>query len=296
MTPVEITKLIFADLDSRDLKNPEIRKSALKKIWEYMKEADEFLVNGSIVLPSDKAIFKSRLAQIKGYVLNSAESSVINMIYFYAGSTSSVSDIPVRNTPKTPIISSVADQVASPEVVSEGIEVDLVKGNFFGVDELDGGSRIPESPGLYCIKIRKGVSLPKEFGIIREDGIIYIGQASVSLRERLWEEELNHRKAATFFRSMGAVLGFLPPKGSLVNKKNKKNYRFSEADTQKIIEWMRRSLLVNFLVVNPAQLNRVEKDMIKKYRPLVNIKHNPAPSVALKVARKRCVEWANEKP
>lgn len=39
-------------------------------------------------------------------------------------------------------------------------------------------------PGLYCIKLRKGVILPTKYGKIREDGIIYIGKADV-LRERL---------------------------------------------------------------------------------------------------------------
>lgn len=37
MTPLEITKLIVADLDSRGLKNPNIRKNALKRVWEYKR-------------------------------------------------------------------------------------------------------------------------------------------------------------------------------------------------------------------------------------------------------------------
>ena len=295
MTPLEITKLIVADLDSRGLKNPNIRKNALKRVWEYMRDAGEFLVDDSIVLPYNKDVCKERLARIKGYELNSAESSVINMIYNYAGGSSCIPDMQPLNIPKAPSTNSAINQVLPHTGGFEEIEKKLVSAKFKTVNELNNGLAIPVSPGLYCIKIRDGVSLPKEFGFIREDGIIYIGKTSVSLRERLWEEELNHRRAATFFRSVGAVLGFLPPKGSLVNKANKKNYRFSEDDTQKIIEWMKKSLLVNFVEVNSVELEGIEKDLICKYKPLLNIKDNPTPSLALKAARKRCVDRANGK-
>ena len=59
---------------------------------------------------------------------------------------------------------------------------------------------------------------------------------------------------------------------------------------------MRASLLVNYVEVNPMELKGIEKAMIGKYRPLLNIINNPTPSLALKAARKRCVEWALEKP
>ena len=295
MTPLEINNLIVADLDSRGLKDPNIRKNALKRVWEYIRVSGEFLVNDTIVLPPSKDDFKEKLARIKGYKLNSAESSVINMIYHYAGGSSCMPALQSPNTPQVPISHSATNRVLSHSVDSEIIENNLINGHFSGADELGDGSRIPARPGLYCIKLRGGVSFPKEFGTIREDGILYIGQASVSLRKRLWEQELNHRSAATFFRSVGAVLGYLPPRGSLANKKNKKNYEFSETDTQNIIEWMRVSLLVNFVDVNPIELNGMEKKLIGKYKPLLNIKHNPTASLALKAARKRCEELANEK-
>ena len=295
MTPLEITKLIVADLDSRGLKNPNIRKNALKNVWEYMREAGEFLVDGSIILPYGKDDCKERLAQIKGYNLNSAESSVINMIYNYIGASSCMFDIKPCNTPPTPITLSAQNQVLSHSCDLEEIEKQLIDAKFIAVNELNNGSAVPERPGLYCIKIRPEVSLPKEFGIIRDDGIIYIGKASVSLRRRLWEQELNHRSAATFFRSMGAVLGYLPPKGSLADKANKKNYKFCEEDTQKIIEWMRNTLLVNFVEVNPIDQKAIEKGLIRKYRPLLNIEHNPTSSKALQAARKRCMDRANGK-
>lgn len=297
MTPLEISKLIVADLDSRRLKKPNIRKNALKRVLEYMRQAGEFLVDDSIVLPYKKDDCKDRLARIKGDKLTSSESSVINMIYYYVGGSSCMPDIQTPSTPQLNITNSAKNQVSSLPNGLDEIENKLIRAKFMGVNELNNDNNlVPNCPGVYCIKIRKGVTLPREFGIIRDDGIIYIGKASGSLRERLWEEELNHRKAATFFRSVGAVLGFLPPKGSLVNKKNKTNYRFSEDDTQKIIEWMRNSLLVNFIEVNPIELEEIEKCLIRKYKPLLNIKVNPTPSLALEAARKRCIDIANQKP
>lgn len=169
----------------------------------------------------------------------------------------------------------------------------LIRGRFHPVSALSQDD-IPNVPGLYCIKLRKGIPLPAKYGIVREDGIIYIGKASTSLRKRLWDQELNHRSAATFFRSMGAILDYLPPKGSLYDK-DTRNYKFSEQDTEAIRKWMRQSLFVNHIALSPDQQDRVEETLIVKYRPLVNIEHNPSASEELKAARQRCVEYAKSK-
>lgn len=122
MTPLEITKLIVADLDSRGLKNPNIRKNALKKVLEYMRNAGEFLINESIVLPYNKSDFKERLTRIKGYDLNSAESSVINMIYLYIDSSSSISNLPPRNIPQAPI-----EQLAAKNALSHPMDIEEIE-------------------------------------------------------------------------------------------------------------------------------------------------------------------------
>lgn len=166
----------------------------------------------------------------------------------------------------------------------------LFDGQFISVGELEPMS-IPVVPGLYCIKLKKGASLPAKYGTVRDDGIIYIGKGD-SLRERLWEEELNHKRPATFFRGIGAVLDYLPPKGSLIGKSNQNNYKFSPEDTEAIKKWMRQSLLVNWIRVEQTQINDIEKALIKKYQPLMNTTHNPNPSKELAAARKRCREYA----
>ena len=171
-------------------------------------------------------------------------------------------------------------------------EVDdkLVKGKFTPMSEMS-ESMVPAVSGLYCIKLRKGIVLPAKFGKIREDGIIYIGQGE-NLRKRLWKNELNHQGHGTFFRGIGAILGYLPPKGSLIGMKNQNNYVFSPEDTKKIIQWMRVSLLVSFVHVEQKDLDEYEKKLIGKYCPLMNNKHNPLKSFALEEARAKCRAYA----
>ena len=181
------------------------------------------------------------------------------------------------------------------EAHKEGNEVDkkLTGGQFVAVNSLN-ELQVPTVSGLYCIKLRKGVLLPAEYRKIREDGIIYIGKAE-DLRERLWGEELNLKGPATFFRGIGAILGYLPPKGSLIGKSNQNNYTFSAEDTEAIRKWMRQSLFVNWITLDERQSEDVEKTLIKKYQPLMNYSHNPNKNKALIAARKRCREYAQGK-
>ena len=170
------------------------------------------------------------------------------------------------------------------------VEEKLIKGDFKSVSSLSADA-IPNESGIYCIKLSENYTLPPKYGKIREDRIIYIGIASKSLRERLWEEELNHKRAATFFRSIGAMLDYLPPKGSLYGKKTR-NYKFSLEDTDKIQKWMKKWLRVNFIKVENSEIDNIEDSLIKKYTPLVNISKNPKASEELKKARQRCVDYA----
>ena len=71
---------------------------------------------------------------------------------------------------------------------------------------------VPNSPGIYCLKIKDINSLPKEFAKIlseRNHNIIYIGIASKSLKKRFLDQELRAKGHGTFFRSIGAILGFI---------------------------------------------------------------------------------------
>ncbi len=200
----------------------------------------------------------------------------------------SISCTSVKSHPATQIQVPRLESVSAKEA-----ENALIGGPFVSVHTLSDHS-VPDTPGLYCIKLRKGIALPAKYGKVREDGIIYIGLASTSLHKRFWRQELNHHGAATFFRGIGAVLGYLPPKGSLYGKKTG-NYKFSEKDTEAIRKWIRQSLLVNWIPFSTDKMSVVEEELIKKYRPLMNSTHNPTPSQELAVARERCREYARSK-
>ena len=169
----------------------------------------------------------------------------------------------------------------------------LDKRNFKNVSSLTIDD-IPNDPGLYAIRIKNPAVLPREFSnelTRRNETLLYVGIASKSLQERLWGQELHHEKAATFFRSIGAVLGFVPPKGSLKGKSNQNNYRFSPSDTTRIIEWIEENLLVNF-IESEGDIDTIEESIIKENKPIINIKKNPQPFAPLESLREHCREIA----
>lgn len=153
---------------------------------------------------------------------------------------------------------------------------------------------VPNAPGMYCVRIKNASALPAPFNrFLRERGhdIIYIGIASQSLRRRMLGQELRARGHGTFFRSMGAILGYTPPEGSLIGKRNQKNYRFSEGDNARIIDWMNKHLTVHWMTMSSGW-NELETQLIAEHRPLVNIAKNPSALFELSQLRKRCVDVA----
>jgi hypothetical protein len=177
----------------------------------------------------------------------------------------------------------------------EEIEKELLEeSNFKSVDEID--DLIPYTTGLYAIRIKKGAVLPEPFNEEldkRDHNIIYIGIATKSFKRRL-NQELRAKGHGTFFRSMGAVLGYCPPAGSLIDKKNKRNYKFSVEDAQKIISWFNENLLVNWVEVDDKKMiEEAENYLIPKYAPLINLDKNPKALQELSMLRKKCVEVAN---
>lgn len=296
MTIEELRQKVYRDLDSRGLKDPSIRKRALNNVLAFIKTKETYFTRNDLNLPSDKDSLKSAYQNYKGKVLNSAESSVINTMYEHYKGVKVNQNTVLHDAKKSEDNRDQRKDINEGYSNSSEIEKVLISGNFYTLNELNEGEKVPSVPGIYCIKIKKGIKFPKEYGNLDENGIIYIGIATKSLRERLWEEELNHKRAATFFRSIGAMLGFLPPKGSLIGKKNRRNYKFNKEDTNKIKDWIAKSLKVIFIPLSPDQLGTVETSLIKKIKPLVNIKKNPCPSQAIKEARKRCVDFALSKP
>jgi hypothetical protein len=154
---------------------------------------------------------------------------------------------------------------------------------------------LPDEPGIYAIFVDDPASMPQPYADLlreRRTGLIYIGKAEESLRRRAYEEELRHRRAATFFRSLGAALGYLPPSGSLRDKANKKNYRFSTSDTQQILAWIDAHLKTAAIPLPTAAIEEAERRVIVASRPLFNLQNNPLALEVLKRARARCIAVA----
>lgn len=146
-------------------------------------------------------------------------------------------------------------EIKQSDIISGSLSPDelMEEQRFTNVRELS-SSDIPNKPGLYAIRIDDIDCLPdvlSEELKRRGHNILYIGIASQSLRRRFWDQELHLKNNATFFRSMGAILGYRPQKGSL--SLGSRNYKFSKEDTMGIICWMEEHLLVNY-VVNDGSL------------------------------------------
>ena len=151
----------------------------------------------------------------------------------------------------------------------------------------------PPCFGIYCIRIKNVDQLIEPCRIAlkdRQHDIIYIGIAN-NLQKRL-KQELIAKGHGTFFRSIGAILGFTPPRGSLKDKKNKYNYKFKKADENNIIQFNSDNLLVNYIITKERD-EACEEYLIQKYRPIINIDKNPEVLSIVREKRELCREIAN---
>lgn len=182
------------------------------------------------------------------------------------------------------------------DLSSNQIEKNLLNEKFFKkaatIDEI-----VPKVPGIYIVRINVNNALPAEFRkqqIERGHNILYIGIATTSLKSRFLNQELRARGHGTFFRSVGAMLGYTPPKGSLISKANKRNYKFSAESEREIISWINKNLIVHWSECEES-LEELESVLVSKYRPLLNIAKNPSALEILQTLRRKCVDIANGK-
>jgi GIY-YIG catalytic domain len=118
--------------------------------------------------------------------------------------------------------------------------------------------------------------------------MIYLGMAGKTLRDRLLNQDLRHKQPSSFFRSLGCLLGFTPPPGSLQGKRTQNNYKFSPSDTREIIGWIDTHLSIRFIALDPQKLDSFERTAIFRLRPLLNIQNNPEALPQLEALRKKC--------
>lgn len=153
---------------------------------------------------------------------------------------------------------------------------------------------IPDEPGLYCIRVKDPKVLKMVFSNAlaeRKHTILYVGIATKSLQKRFLNQELRAKGHGTFFRSLGAILGYVPVKGSLIGKSNQNNYKFSNVDEQNILNWIDENLIINWISVND-NLKTMEKALILEHLPLLNIAGNPGALNNVIVLRNKCKEIA----
>lgn len=145
--------------------------------------------------------------------------------------------------------------------------------------------------GLYAIRVRRIEALPKPFRSIaheRDSRLIYLGEATgKTLRRRFLRNELRGQGHGTFFRSLGAVLGYRPPVGSLVGEENPRNYRFSPADTARIVDWINAHIEVSWTPFSDG-IHESEVTLIRKHTPLLNLRDNPLALPELSALRAEC--------
>lgn len=85
MTWLEIKNSIKNDLNTRGLSNPNIRLNALDNLEEILKSHfPEYIQNPQVKFKAiDRNVLKEKIAKFKSNgKLNSAESSIINEIYY----------------------------------------------------------------------------------------------------------------------------------------------------------------------------------------------------------------------
>ncbi|MDR0660620.1 MAG: hypothetical protein LBG19_07440 [Prevotellaceae bacterium] len=147
--------------------------------------------------------------------------------------------------------------------------------------------------GFHRVRLRKESKFPNEYQkYLLPDRLLYIGKAEgQTLRKRFYNQEPNAIGRGTFFRSIGAVLGYRPEKGSLKDKSNKKNYTFSPQNEISIINWMRENLEVSWIKFDGDF--SIEKDLISTHTPLLNWTYNPKKLKELERDRKLCRSIAN---
>lgn len=152
----------------------------------------------------------------------------------------------------------------------------------------------PPRPGLYAIRVREIDVLPSPFreeARRRESTLIYIGAAKVNLSKRL-VQELRARGHGTLFRSLGAALGYRPQPGSLIGKKNDRNFVFSPSDEGAIISWINDNLEVSWVQLEHG-VHAAETRLLRLHGPLFNLQGNHRRLPALTRLRDLCRSVAN---
>ena len=145
--------------------------------------------------------------------------------------------------------------------------------------------KVPDKHGLYEIHIGEPKCLPSPFDDIlseRNQTLLYIGKAEAQkgkkgIRQRLLDQDLRGKSNASFFRSIGVVLGYIENVKPL---KRGNNFKFKSSD--EIVDWIKQHLWVGWQLIRDEKIiEENEIRMIKNHRPILNLMHNPITTVII---------------
>ncbi|MDA3904958.1 MAG: hypothetical protein PF484_02670 [Bacteroidales bacterium] len=269
-------------------------------IVEVLKTANRTMSTSEIalVLNRTKAYEKKDRSEITAFQIHGRTR---NYSHLFDRNKSMVSLKGKMNIPQAELVNKVVGEIKSALTTNNNFDIEDIVKRLMEVSKFKSAKNIDENvpfcPGIYCIRIKNIDALPKPFDVElkkRKHNIVYIGIATQSLNKRMLNQELRANGHGTFFRSLGAVLGYRPPLNSLVNKNNKRNYKFSALDSALIIKWINESLTINW-VEQSSDLEEIETILIRKNKPLLNLAKNPEALLELSLLRKECVDIANGK-
>ena len=138
-----------------------------------------------------------------------------------------------------------------------------------------GSHSFPKKSGIYALFLKKGSDL-KGY-TVPDDNLIYIGSTD-NLAERAQENHFNSDSTgfSTLRRTIGAIMKEVfslksIPRSHGISETNYKNYKFIATGERLLTDWMRNNLEIGYYSVF-EDYEKIEKEMLKSLRPILNLK------------------------
>ena len=145
----------------------------------------------------------------------------------------------------------------------------------------DSLNKITDSPGIYMLCLKDGISLPSTdvipiYNQFHGLDVVYVGITTSSLRTRDYKQHFqgNNAGRSTLRKSIGSIFGY-PKIPRDINNPNNGKTKFNEQDEMQLSTWMNESLILFFNGdMDEFDLSQLEYDLIDYYRPVLNIQKN----------------------
>ena len=200
----------------------------------------------------------------------------------------------------------LADSVRGKNWLSEEIGkiVQFLERSLVSITSIKSFSDMPGIYGIGFFGHRFPLASIREY--ILQRPILYIGKTEYSQLKRTKKTHFTSGKtgSSAVRRSFGAILreelSLAPiPRSTKEKSDNKyRNYRFKEKSEERLTTWMLQNLSLSFweYSINDESLSDIETQLIDKYVPVLNLKHNPKNPYRAEICtlRKICRDLARE--